>query len=100
MANENVQIPFKLFLMMGDYVQNHYDSNMTDTYNYICRCYEEKKEARFRHVLYKIYKTSSVPPETREVARHMYLDRIGMREKYRWSSEQDWNLSDADGPPD
>lgn len=43
-----------------------------------------KLDALVKHELYTMSKTADTPQE-REQARQAYLDKVGMRQSYRWS---------------
>lgn len=45
-----------------------------------------KLEAIARRELYSQYKDTSLTPEQRQEARKAYLDRVCMRDSYRWDS--------------
>lgn len=81
---KNVQIPqellydlFRFFLMDEDEDDREY------TQAAIVTALEAKLEALVRHDLYTRSKTADTPQE-RETARQAYLDRVGMRQSFRW----------------
>lgn len=91
---KNVQIPqdllydlFRYFLMNEEPEEHEY------TRETITAALEAKLEALIRHDLYTTYKTANSPQE-REKARQAYLDKVGMRQSYRWSEGH------QDGPPE
>lgn len=87
---KNVQIPQELlfdlfrYFLMGD--QDEFTEDVIRT------ALEAKLEALARHELYTQSKTADTPQE-REKARQAYLDRVGMRQSYRWPEGH------QDGPP-
>lgn len=90
---KNVQIPqdllfdlFRFFLMDEDEADREY------TQEAIIKALEGKLEALVRHDLYTRSKTADTAQE-REAARQAYLDRVGMRQSYRWAEGY------QDGPP-
>lgn len=81
---KNVQIPqellydlFRFFLMDEDEDEQEY------TQRAIITALEAKLDAMVKHELYTTYKTADSPQE-RERARQAYLDRVGMRQSFRW----------------
>lgn len=91
---KNVQIPqellydlFRFFLMDEDEDDREY------TQEAIVTALEAKLEALVRHDLYTRSKTADTPQE-RETARQAYLDRVGMRQSFRWPEGY------QDGPPE
>lgn len=79
--SKNVQISQELFfeLVRYFYVEEH--SN--ELYESITKSIEQKIDSIVKHELYtqsKIAKTE----EEREIARKQYLDKIGMRESFRY----------------
>lgn len=60
----------------------------TDEYteNAIIDALNAKLDALLKHELYTTYKTAETPDE-RERARQAYLDKVGMRESFRWSAD-------------
>lgn len=92
--SKNVQIPqellydlFRYFLLDED------EDDRNDTQEAIITALEAKLEALVRHDLYTRSKTADTPQE-REEARQAYLDRVGMRQSYRWPEGH------QDGPQD
>ena len=76
---KNVQIPLKLFLELYGYVvlgeyQFHDD---------IVRQLEDKHRKVYNHLLYTTSKTAKSEKE-REEARQKYLDKVGMKDSYRY----------------
>ena len=52
----------------------------------------EKYEADKRRRLYSTSKDPELYSETREIARQMYLDSVGMRESFRWDEGENPHL--------
>lgn len=81
---KNVQIEKELLYDLFDYFLN---GNRDDfTQEAIITALESKLEAMVRHELYTQSKTAATS-EAREAARQAYLDRVGMRQSYRWPAE-------------
>lgn len=78
-ANENVQIPYALFVALVEYHLG-YDDEYEDE---IRQGLEQKLDALVRHELYAKYKTAP-SAEEREQARQAYLDRRGVFPDFRW----------------
>ncbi|WP_298493774.1 complexin-2 [uncultured Lactobacillus sp.] len=81
---KNVQISYDLFLML---LRHHLlDDDTVELKKSINNALEKKLEALIKHDLYSTYKDKSLSPEEREKARQDYLNRIGMRDSFRWSA--------------
>lgn len=78
---KNVQIGKELLYDLFDYFLNGNQDEFTQ--EAIVTALESKLEALVRHELYTQSKTADTP-EAREAARQAYLDRVGMRQSYRW----------------
>lgn len=78
---KNVQIGKELLYDLFDYFLNGNQDEFTQ--EAITKALEDKLEALVRHDLYTQSKTADTP-EAREAARQAYLDRVGMRQSYRW----------------
>lgn len=79
---KNVQIPEELLYALFRYFLVEPDENTEDS---IKRALEAKLDAIVKHNLYTQSKTAESPAE-REKARQEYLDRVGMRDSFRWSA--------------
>lgn len=91
---KNVQIPQELLYDLFRYFLTDEEPEEHDyTREVITTALEAKLEALVRHELYTTYKTADSPQE-REKARQAYLDRVGMRQSYRWPEGH------QDGPPE
>lgn len=91
MPGKTVQISTTLLYDLFDFfLRGEQDE---DTERAIVDGLEAKLEALVRHELYTQSKTADTPQE-REEARQAYLDRVGMRQSYRWSEGH------QDGPQD
>lgn len=78
---KNVQIPVELFL---DLVRYFVLEDTSETrLNAIKRGLETKFDNMVKHELYTTYKTAE-SDEERDKARKQYLDKIGMRESFRY----------------
>ena len=89
---KRIQIPLKLYELMVDYIQDHYDLADSQRFWTIHKGIEQKREAEIRHNLYSSYKTVS-EPETREMLRISYLDKAGIPSHGRWDEEIELNFS-------
>lgn len=89
---KNVQIPQELLFDLFAYFLRDDQDEFTE--RAIIDALEGKLEALVRHELYTQSKTADTP-EAREDARQAYLDRVGMRQSFRWS--QDYK---PEGPPE
>lgn len=78
---KNVQIGQELLYDLFDYFLRGYQDE--DTERAITDALTAKLDALVRHDLYTQSKTADTP-EAREAARQAYLDRVGMRQSYRW----------------
>lgn len=88
---KNYQIPETLLLDLFNYFLNGNQDEFTE--NDIVSALESKLEAMVKHALYTQSKTADTP-EAREAARQAYLDKVGMRQSYRWPEGY------QDGPPE
>ena len=88
---KRIQIPLKLYELMVDYIQDHYDSADSQRFWTIYKGIEQKREAEIRHNLYSAYKTVS-ELETREILRTSYLDKAGIPSHGRWDEETELNF--------
>lgn len=78
----NVQIPMDLFVQL---IRYHYlEDDNPELLPAIRKGLEDKLEAIIRHETYSQYKDKALSPEEREQARQRYLDRIGMKDSFRW----------------
>lgn len=78
---KNVQIPLELFLELVRYFV--LEDTTEERYKAISDALSTKFDKMVNHELYSAYKTAETPAE-REKARQQYLDRIGMRDSFRW----------------
>lgn len=77
----NVQIPVEL---LYDPFRVHLaDQTDEDTLERIKTALEGKLDAMVKHELYTAAKTAPTAAE-RDAARQKYLDKIGMRDSFRW----------------
>lgn len=81
---KNVQIPEALFLQMLKYFV--LDIREEDMEQSIRKGIEAKVDAIIKHDLYTQYKTAPTP-EQQEQARQAYLDKVGMRDSFRWAQK-------------
>lgn len=90
---KNVQIPQELlFDLFRFFLTDQDEDDQEYTQEAIITALEAKLEALVRHDLYTQSKTADTP-QAREAARQAYLDRVGMRQSYRWPEGY------KDGPP-
>lgn len=81
---KNVQIPQDLLYDLFRYFLTEEPDDEHDyTREAIITALEAKLEALVRHDLYTQSKTAATAQD-RETARQAYLDRVGMRQSYRW----------------
>ena len=83
---KRIQIPMKLYEMMVDYIQDHYDPADRQRFLAIRYGIEAKNAAEIRRNLYSAYKTET-DPATREALRLSYLDKAGVSSHGRWGEE-------------
>ncbi|MBR6299381.1 MAG: hypothetical protein IKR36_00625 [Clostridia bacterium] len=83
---KRIQISIKLYEMMVDYIQNHFDPSDQQRFMEIYRGIEAKREADLRHNLYSAYK-AEMDPTAREMLRSSYLDKAGIPPHGRWNEE-------------
>lgn len=79
--SKNVQIPQELFFELVRYFV--LDDVTEERYKAILGGIEGKVDQMVKHELYTASKTAKTAEE-REHARKQYLDKIGMRESFRW----------------
>ncbi len=91
---KRIQIPMKLYEMMVDYIQDHYDPS--DQYRFLAIRHgiEAKHDAEIRRNLYSAYKAES-DPATREALRLSYLDKAGVPSHGRWSEKEEKNFREG-----
>ena len=78
---KNVQITQELLFDLFDYFLRGEQDEFTE--KTIVDALESKLEAMVKHELYTQSKTADTP-EAREAARQAYLDKVGMRQSFRW----------------
>ena len=91
---KRIQISLKLYELMVDYIQDHYDPTDSQRFWTIRNGIVQKRNAEIRHNLYSAYKTTS-DPETREVLRTSYLDEAGVPSHGRWTKKTELDLKDG-----
>lgn len=81
--SKSVQIPEETFVELVKYfcLEDH----AADRYHELQRVIQEKFDKLVNHMVYTQYKTAATEQE-REKARQEYLDRVGMRESFRWQN--------------
>jgi hypothetical protein len=78
---KNIQIPQELFF---DLVRYFVLEDISETrYKAISDAVSTKFDKMVNHELYSVYKTAETAEE-RDKARKEYLDRVGMRDSFRW----------------
>lgn len=87
----NIMIDFGLFTDMVRFVLDHGDLDDYD-YNLIMDRVQDKIEALVRRDLYSKYK-SGATAEERSAARREYLEEIGLSDPFRWTDDQDINVT-------
>lgn len=88
---KSIQIEFSFFLDLFFFVLEHDDPD-DPKYHRIRTAFNKKIDAMERHNLYTLYK-SGVSEEIRQKAREEYLDKLGIRDAFRWNSSQDVNVT-------
>ena len=79
---KNVQIPMDLFLLL---VRYHYlEDDDPQLLPGIRKALESKLESMIKRELYGVYSNKQLSPAERESARQQYLERIGLRDSFRW----------------
>ena len=91
---KRIQIPLKLYELMVDYIQDHYDPTVSQRLWTIRNGIAQKRNAEIRHNLYSAYKTTS-DPETREVLRTSYLDEAGVPSHGRWTEKMELDFKNG-----
>jgi len=91
---KRIQISLKLYELMVDYIQDHYDPTDIQRFWTIRNGIVQKRNAEIRHNLYSAYKTTS-DPETREVLRTSYLDEAGVPSHGRWTEKTELDFKDG-----
>lgn len=82
MREKQIQIPERLFAQMAFFVMNP-DKRTAALEKEILDGIETKMDAISKHELYTKSKTAP-SAEEKEKARKEYLDRVGMRDSFRW----------------
>ena len=79
---KNVQISYDLFVLLLRY---HLLELTDDKLQHeIKTALENKLDALVKHDLYSKSKDHTLTPAEREEARKAYLDRVGIRDSFRW----------------
>lgn len=78
---KHVQIPIELFFDLVRYFV--LDDTSPERSKAILSGLETKIDQMVKHELYTASKTAKTPEE-RETARQQYLDKIGLRDSFRW----------------
>lgn len=86
---KNVQISFDLFLQLVRY--HYFHSEDEQLQGSIEKGIQDKLEAMIKHDLYSVYSNKQLSDAERDAARREYLDRIGLRDSFRWDG--------VNGPP-
>ena len=88
---KSIQIEFTFFLDLFFFILEHDDPD-DPKYGRICTAFRNKIDAMERHNLYSLYK-SGASEDIRQKAREEYLDMLGIRDAFRWNSNQDVNVT-------
>lgn len=88
---KTIQIDFDLFEDLYLYSARHAEPDDLQ-YKRITMAVKKKLNALMRHVLYTLYKAGA-SEEIRNKARDEYLDAADIMESFRWSVEQDVNVT-------
>ena len=92
---KTIQIDFDLFEDLYVYSARHAEPDDLQ-YKRITMAVKKKLNALMRHVLYTLYKAGA-SEEIRNKARDEYLDAADIMESFRWSAEQDVNVTHDKG---
>ena len=92
---KTIQIDFDLFEDLYIYAARHAEPDDLQ-YKRITMAVKKKLNALMRHVLYTLYKAGA-SEEIRNKARDEYLDAADIMESFRWSAEQDVNVTNDKG---
>ena len=76
---KQIKIPMSLFFKLVCY----FLFDETENHKEIKKALEEKTDALIKHELYTQYKTADTE-EAKQKARIEYLDKVGMRDSFRW----------------
>ncbi len=90
-----IQIDFDLFEDLYIYAARHAEPDDLQ-YKRITMAVKKKLEALMKHDLYSLYKAGA-SEEIRKKARTEYLDAADIMESFRWSTEQDMNVTHGEG---
>jgi hypothetical protein len=90
----NILLDYDLFVDLYVYACRHSEPDDLQ-FKRLYAGVRKKLEAMMRHDLYSLYKTGA-DEVARAKARQEYLDAIGLSDLFRWSTEQDVNVTHAD----
>jgi hypothetical protein len=88
---KTIQIDFDFFEDLYVYAARHAEP-IDLQYKRITVAVKKKLDALMKHELYSLYKAGA-SEEIRKKARDEYLDAAGIMESFRWSEEQDVNIT-------
>ena len=94
---KTIQIDYDFFEDLYVYAARHAEPDDLQ-YKRITMAVKKKLEALMKHELYTLYKAGA-SEEIRKKARDEYLDAANILESFRWSAEQDMNVTHAEGVP-
>ena len=92
---KTIQIDFDFFEDLYIYAARHAEPDDLQ-YKRITMAVKKKLEALMKHELYSLYKAGA-SEEIRKQARAEYLDAADIMESFRWSTEQDVNVTHDKG---
>ena len=92
---KTIQIDFDFFEDLYIYAARHAEPDDLQ-YKRITMAVKKKLEALMKHELYSLYKAGA-SEEIRKKARTEYLDAADIMESFRWSTEQDMNVTHGEG---
>ena len=92
---KTIQIDFDFFEDLYVYAARHAEPNDFQ-YKRITIAVKKKLKALMKHELYTLYKAGA-SEEIRKKARDEYLDAAEIMESFRWSAEQDVNVTHDEG---
>jgi len=88
---KTIQIDYDFFEDLYVYAARHAEPDDLQ-YKRITMAVKKKLEALMKHELYTLYKAGA-SEEIRKKARDEYLDAANILESFRWSAEQDVNIT-------
>lgn len=88
---KSIQIDYQLFLDLCDYADRNADPDDAQFLRLV-QGVQQKLDAMLKHDMYSLYK-SGTSEEIRIKAREQYLELAGIPYSFRWTVQQDMNIS-------